>query len=182
MHPNTKNLVGISFSRLTVIKMVEKPVNNDSKRRGTFWLCECECGNEKIVRSSELVRGDTKSCGCGNKFENSHRYKGVGKLAQSKFSHIEWGAKKRGLDFLITKEYAWGLYQKQMGKCFYTQIPIDLNTRNNSMTASIDRIDSSKGYIEGNIVWVHKDVNIMKNVFTKDHFLMLCVKVVENHG
>jgi hypothetical protein len=69
-----------------------------------------------------------------------------------------------------------------MGKCFYTQIPIDLNTRNNSMAASIDRIDSSKGYIEGNIVWVHKDVNIMKNVFTKEHFLMLCVKIVENHG
>jgi hypothetical protein len=181
MHHNTKNLIGKSFDKLTVIKMVEKPDYINSKRRGSFWLCKCECGNEKVVRSTELVRGDTKSCGCGNKFENSHRYKGVGKVAQSKFSHIEWGAKKRGLEFLITKEYVWELYQKQMGKCFYTNLPIELNTRNNSMTASLDRIDSNKGYVEGNVVWVHKDINTMKNVFSKEHFLMLCRKVVDNH-
>jgi len=92
------------------------------------------------------------------------------------------GGKKRGLEFSITKEYAWELYEKQNGKCFYTQLPIDLNTRNNSMTASIDRINSNEGYIEGNIVWAHKDVNIMKNVFSNEYFLMLCKKIVENHG
>jgi CRISPR/Cas system Type II protein with McrA/HNH and RuvC-like nuclease domain len=91
-------------------------------------------------------------------------------------------AKKRGFEFLITKEYAWDLYEKQNGKCFYTQLPINLNTRNNSMTASIDRIDSNKGYIEDNVVWVHKDINIMKNKFSKEYFLMLCKKIVENHG
>jgi ribosomal protein S27E len=182
MHPNTKNLSGKTFGRLTAIKIVEKHEHTPTKRRGTFWLCKCECGNEKIVMSTELTRGDTKSCGCGNKFENSKLYKGVGKLAQSKFSHIEWGAKKRGFEFLITKEYAWDLYEKQNGKCFYTQLPINLNTRNNSMTASIDRIDSNKGYIEDNVVWVHKDINIMKNKFSKEYFLMLCKKIVENHG
>ena len=161
MHPNTKNLSGKTFSRLTAIKIVEKHEHTPTKRRGTFWLCKCECGN---------------------KFENSKLYKGVGKLAQSKFSHIEWGAKKRGFEFLITKEYAWSLYEKQNGKCFYTQLPINLNTRNYSMTASIDRIDSNKGYIEDNIVWVHKDINIMKNKFSKEYFLMLCKKIVENHG
>ena len=50
------------------------------------------------------------------------------------------------------------------------------------MTASIDRIDSNKGYIEDNVVWVHKDINIMKNKFSKEYFLMLCKKIVENHG
>jgi hypothetical protein len=50
------------------------------------------------------------------------------------------------------------------------------------MTASIDRIDSNLGYTESNVVWVHKDVNIMKNNFTKEYFLMMCQKVTEtNH-
>lgn len=181
MHHNTKNLIGKTFNNLTVVRIAERNEHIPTKRRGTFWLCKCECGNEKIVMSTELTRGDTKSCGCGNKFEKSHNYKGVGKLSQSKFSHIKWGAIKRGLEFSITKEYAWELYQNQEGKCFYTQLPIELNTKNNGMTASIDRVDSKKGYIEGNIVWVHKDINIMKNVFSKQHFLMLCKKVVENH-
>ncbi len=181
MHKNAKNLTGLTFNRLKVIEITEKPKHITSKRRGVFWLCKCECGNEKIARSTELLRGETKSCGCGNKFENSHNYKGVGQLAQSKFSHIEWGAKKRGIEFSITKEYAWNLFQEQGGKCFYTQLEIVLNTRNNSMTASIDRIDSSKGYVEGNIVWVHKDVNIMKNVFDKEYFLTMCKKIVEVH-
>jgi hypothetical protein len=182
MHFNTKNLIGLSFNKLTPIKVVEKPKDNNSKRRGTFWLCLCECGNEKIVMSSDLTRGETKSCGCSNKFENSHNYKGFGKLAQSKFSHIEWSAKKRGLEFLVTKEFLWDLFLKQDGKCYYTQLDIDLNVRNKTMTASVDRINSNLGYTEGNVVWVHKDVNIMKNKFTKEYFLMLCQKVTEtNH-
>jgi hypothetical protein len=176
-----KDLTNKQFSRLKAIKPVKKPEHITSKRRGVFWLCECECGNEKIVRSTELLRGETKSCGCGNKFEKSHRYKGVGKLAQSKFSHIQWGAKKRGIEFSITIEYAWELYQNQEGKCYYTKLPIELNTRSHSMTASIDRVDSSMGYIEGNVVWVHKDVNIMKNSFSYEYFFFLCEKIVTNN-
>ena len=29
-----------------------------------FWLCECDCGNRKIIQSSALVSGGTQSCGC----------------------------------------------------------------------------------------------------------------------
>lgn len=34
---------------------------NNGKAR---WLCECECGNKKIVPRSDLVSGKIKSCGC----------------------------------------------------------------------------------------------------------------------
>jgi hypothetical protein len=58
-----KDLTGQIFGRLLVIKRVERPEN--SKRSGTYWLCYCENdGNEIIVNSNELLRGDTKSCGC----------------------------------------------------------------------------------------------------------------------
>jgi hypothetical protein len=177
----SKDLTNLKFNNLTAIKIVEKPSDKKSKQRSTWWLCKCDCGNEKIVRSTELLRGDTKSCGCGRKYENSHNYKGIGKLAQSKFSHIKYGAIKRNLEFTITIEYVWNLFERQNGRCYYTNKEIELRTRNSgSMTASLDRIDSSKGYIEGNVIWVHKDINIMKNVFEHEYFVNLCKLVVSS--
>lgn len=182
MNKKIKDLRNQKFNLLTAIEPVEKPVTSKSNSRSTWWMCICDCGKEKIVRSTELIRGDTKSCGCGNKFEKSSKYKGVGKLAQSKFSHIKYGAISRGLEFNITIEFAWELYQKQNGKCFYTGLDIELKPRNNGhMTASMDRIDSTKGYLENNVVWIHKDVNLMKNTFTKEYFLSLCQLISENH-
>jgi hypothetical protein len=49
-------------------------------------------------------------------------------------------------------------------------------------TASLDRIDSSKGYIEGNLQWVHKDVNIMKMDLSQVEFIDYCVKVALYSG
>jgi hypothetical protein len=47
-------------------------------------------------------------------------------------------------------------------------------------TASIDRIDSSKGYILGNIQWVHKDVNFMKRTYSQEYFVKMCKLITEN--
>ena len=30
----------------------------------SMWLCQCDCGNDTIVESSNLITGNTKSCGC----------------------------------------------------------------------------------------------------------------------
>ena len=47
-------------------------------------------------------------------------------------------------------------------------------------TASLDRIDSNKGYIKGNVQWVHKDVNTMKMDHTQEEFIKICT-MVANH-
>jgi hypothetical protein len=44
-----------------------------------------------------------------------------------------------------------------------------------------DRIDSSKGYVVGNIQWVHKHINKMKNKYPQDHFIEMCRLVAENN-
>jgi len=41
-------------------------------------------------------------------------------------------------------------------------------------TASVDRIDSSIGYVMGNIQWVHKDINKMKSDFSQELFIAWC--------
>ena len=57
-----KDLTGQRFGRLTVIKMVGK----DSIGK-ILWLCQCDCGEECIIRGNSLRTGNTTSCGCYNK-------------------------------------------------------------------------------------------------------------------
>ena len=53
------DLTGQKFTRLTVISRAENNKNGQAR-----WLCKCDCGNETIVKSDDLKRGKTKSCGC----------------------------------------------------------------------------------------------------------------------
>lgn len=53
-----KDLTGKRFGRLTVIKFAFK------RKKHRYWLCRCDCGNEKIVEGFHLTNKDTLSCGC----------------------------------------------------------------------------------------------------------------------
>ena len=65
---NFNDLTNKVFGKLTVIKRIEDKILND--RPTVQWLCKCDCGRETAVLSSNLVTGNTQSCGyCGN---NSH--------------------------------------------------------------------------------------------------------------
>jgi hypothetical protein len=52
--------------------------------------------------------------------------------------------------------------------------------RYKSTTASLDRINSSLGYVEGNCQWVHKVINTMKMALSQDEFIYYC-SLVCNH-
>lgn len=57
------NLIGQKFGRLTVIKKAGINIAK-SGFKTPLWLCECECGNKKIIRQPKLIGNYTKSCGC----------------------------------------------------------------------------------------------------------------------
>ena len=57
-----KDLTGMKFGRLTVIER-----RGSDKHKKALWLCKCDCGNEVIVRGSNLKDGFTTSCGCHQK-------------------------------------------------------------------------------------------------------------------
>lgn len=52
----------------------------------------------------------------------------------------------------------------------------------NIQTASIDRIDNSKGYIVGNVQWVHKQVNFMKGTMKQKEFIKFCKLISSKCG
>jgi hypothetical protein len=55
------DLTGREFAdgQLTVVRFAGR---NDGGRRQ--WLCQCKCGNKKVVVGAYLVQGRTRSCGC----------------------------------------------------------------------------------------------------------------------
>ena len=59
-----KELIGQRFVRLTVINYNEEV---SKQKKGSYWDCKCDCGNEVIVHGSSLRSGHTKSCGCYNR-------------------------------------------------------------------------------------------------------------------
>lgn len=56
--PALKDLTGQKFGRLTVISRAP------NQGRYVCWNCECDCGNQTIVRATALTSGRTQSCGC----------------------------------------------------------------------------------------------------------------------
>jgi hypothetical protein len=62
MAPRMRDLTGQKFNKLTAL---ERAGFRDGARcRKSLWKCRCDCGNEVVTASVELVSGATKSCGC----------------------------------------------------------------------------------------------------------------------
>jgi hypothetical protein len=61
------DLTGKRFGKLTVIERAE----NNTNDKYVHWLCKCDCGNTKVICSSYLTRGATKTCGqCSKRTPN----------------------------------------------------------------------------------------------------------------
>ena len=148
------------------------------------WLCICDCGSEKIVRGGHLTKGFTKSCGCeAHPTKSKHKsWGGYKEIPLDFFTTIKRNAEIRNIEFKITIEYLWEVFITQKRKCSLSgrEFNFGIITRDRKgKTASVDRIDSSKGYIVGNIQWVDKQINIMKNKMNEKEFLSLCEEIVK---
>ena len=78
-------------------------------------------------------------------------------------------------------EYMMGIYDAQNGKCALSGVTMTYQRGNGNVPTniSIDRIDSNKGYIKGNVQLVCRIVNVMKNEWKQDDFIEFCKKIVE---
>lgn len=157
-------------------------VNNNLNNLKTKQLFICHCGNKFYVMPDSLLRNHTKSCGCLKNLSgvDANRWNGYQEISLSYWHNIKNGAKNRNLEFNITLEYIWELFLKQNRKCTLSNIKLTLGSRK-TQTASLDRIDSSKGYIEDNIQWIHKMLNIIKMDLRQEDFIIYCNLVAKTH-
>ncbi len=181
------NLIGRSFNHLTIVKLDQ---NRSDKNRRAFWFCTCACGRPvpKSKRGDHIQSGFVMSCGCLHpkyKLGNQNPcFKGYKEIHGVFWQRIIDSAKKRNIEFDITIEYIWNLFIKQNRKCAlsglslcFTKTTIEL--MHGGATASLDRKDSSKGYVKDNVQWVHKKVNKIKQDLQEKELVELCKTIAK---
>jgi len=180
------DIIDKTFGKLTVKKHDGFYARLGCKQKNHFYICECKCGKIKKVSRRALIGSETRSCGCllKAKGKDNKGWKGFKEISGRYWNDIKNGAKKgkRNLDFDITIEYIRDLWKSQNGRCVLTGLPINLPKGKQDKyrhTASLDRIDSTKGYIKENVQWTHKDVNRIKSDFPQDRFIELCLLVAK---
>jgi len=173
---STYSLVGKSFGLLTVLNRAYM------KNNTSYWNCLCQCKNKVIIKRSHLGTHHVSSCGClmRRQGKSCPNWSGCGEISGSVFSRIRTQANRRKITFDLEIEHLWDLFLKQNGKCALSGIELTLPKHQLiDCTASLDRIDSSCGYVVDNIQWLHKTVNFMKLSMTQSEFLNWCKKIVE---
>lgn len=126
-----------------------KEYNRQIKRNPNYnFFCSLNCANSKLDEFS-----------CFRKF----------------VSCCKRNAKQKNLDFNLDVKFLKQLWEIQSGKCSLTNLPMLLfPTRNKSEfkpdSASLDRINSSIGYVKGNVRFVCLSINYAKNSFDEVEF------------
>lgn len=178
-------------------KIIDTNIIPHQKTKESQVKCQCNCGFEKLVYCLTLVKKQSTSCfncGHGNKGENNVNWLGYKEVPGTFISRIISGAKsrKKEIEVKINAKDIYDLWIKQNKKCALSNVYINFNHINKensdksynkyglTCVASLDRIDSNKGYTKDNIQLVHKDVNMMKKEYDQEYFIKICQLIAEN--
>lgn len=178
--------IGDKFGRWELLerRVVQRKVNESHRefKNISKWICRCDCGTIKEVFQGSLTSrnggGKSTSCGCYCKEVHVEKmWKGYEEISGRYLSTIRENAERRNIQFLLTPQYIWDLFLNQNRRCALSGTELSFPQRGRikkdetKQTASLDRIDSLRPYIEGNVQWVHKDINQMKMNMGEEKFL-----------
>jgi len=175
--------IGDKIGKFTII---DDKVYRTEKVNHNHLKVKCDCGLEVIYSYSYLLKRERMGCTkCYIKYRQK-KYKTIGRISANHFGNIKHGAIQRNLEFTLSAEFIDNLFTSQNGKCALTGIDLILfpcykEHQRTDITASLDRIDSSKGYTEDNVQWVHKVINIMKGSLNNSEFINIS-KLVAKHN
>lgn len=124
---------------------------------------------------------------CKTQQYNKRRINNRGKdplerLLTERFCGVKTRSINNKLELDFDREYLKSLWFLQKGKCALTNIDMtyELYQGRTHTNFSVDRIDSSKGYIKGNIQLVCMVVNQMKNNLTVEELMFFCKAIIQH--
>ena len=131
-------------------------------KRGGMWVCRCVCGTKREMASTPLLTGNSKSCGCR---AAKLQPKTPGTILQRRIlANYKGMARARGFDFDLSPTTLFGFISQP---CYYcgssAQNKIhDKKHHKIRRFNGIDRVDSTVGYAQGNVVTCCKTCNFAK--------------------
>ena len=153
------DLRGQPFGKLTVLRE-----NGRDKRNKVLWLCRCECGREVTVRSDNLRRGDTNSCGCYQRERVVEANTAHG-MSRTRLYSVWRDMLKRAGVYKGASEEAKRLYQDR-GITVCDEWLVFENFRDWALLngykegLQIDRRDNDEGYCPENCRWITPKENV----------------------
>ena len=160
-------------------RSVKAEVTNIYKNNSGKWCSVCSgCTAEQAYTRKEHARqsavADWQCKTCVQSLKKFSNNKSIGVMLRF-YNRFKKSAFNRQIGWEITPEYISEMFN---GFCALTGWEISLIGPR--PTASIDRIDSNKGYKEGNVRWVHKMVNMCKNKYSEIDFTNMCLAIAAN--
>jgi hypothetical protein len=165
--------VGDVYNCWTVTEVLPNVKFEDTKCK-----CECVCGNKETKPVYQLKASRSKKC------EKCYVLNEKIPVFKLMWSIILKNAKKRDLPVEVTIQDIIKLIEDQKYICALSGETLEIAETTTQhyagkTSASLDRKDSKLGYIPGNIQWVRKQVNMLKNNYTDDQFIKMCIEVSE---
>lgn len=163
----SKDLTNQVFGKLTALKATGQ------KAHGYYiWLCQCECGKQVEITSQRLLKGNKQNCGC-SPLPPGRPARYGSPILNTLFHGYKNAAKERNIEWELDRE---DFYKMVLGSCTYCgREPFQVYKLQQAkekevIRSGIDRIDSSKGYIQENCVSCCKTCNIAKAGMTQKEF------------
>lgn len=155
-------ITGKRFAMLTAMNPTALRV-----RGKVVWLFKCDCGNETSVGASQVINGNTRSCGC-IKLARVKALKYSHGMAKTKINHVWARMKQRCLNPKCSDyEYYGGRGITVCERWLkFENFFSDMGQPEPGMT--LERVDNSKGYEPGNVIWASRKVqgvNMRSNVW-----------------
>ncbi len=128
----------------------------------------------RLGRTEDAVRIRAKTLGFRRprrfKGDKNPNFTGYGKISGSCIGQIKEQALVKGIEMSVSIEYLDSITVDRCPFCGRDMVYRNFSD-GREVTASLDRIDSNRGYVEGNVRWIHKEVNIMRSDMSDEEFL-----------
>jgi hypothetical protein len=186
-----EHYLGQRHGKLVVIGEAERyrtyKTNGKVKSVLRRFICKCDCGSVVTVYANNL-RGTNRGCGCGRvkhgleidwktgynkKLHREHPYYTLWKRARDR-------ARNKNLEFNLSIEYVKSIMVNVCPVFGYYLVAADCKSADTS--PSLDRIDSSLGYVEGNVWVISTRANRIKSDATLEELKLLVATLEAKHG